>query len=151
MRQLAGGRAHRPDRHLVVHPLRSEQADGAELAAVEPVGRADERRVAEAGMRELDAEADERPALSERVAEEREQRRPLLERLEQWAVRREVLRSGLPEQVRGAADEEALLLRARGVRERRSQQLEKPALAVREPRLAKGLPQRARAERPPDG
>src|SRR5262249_6882329 len=42
-RELGGRTAHRPERLLVVHPDRTEQADGSECAVGETVGRADQR------------------------------------------------------------------------------------------------------------
>src|SRR5918994_6458866 len=72
-RQFTCGRPYGSDRHLVVHALRTEQADGAEAPVVEPVGGADQRGVPEPGMRELDTEADERAFPAERLAEQGEQ------------------------------------------------------------------------------
>ena len=87
-----GRRADGAERLLVVHAQRPEQADGAERLVREPVGRADERELAEAGRLELVADASERPAQAERLREHVEQRRALLERVDQAAVGADLLR-----------------------------------------------------------
>src|SRR5215216_4656353 len=139
MREVSRGGPHGPDRLLVVHPLRPEQADGTEAAVVEPVRRADEGGVPEPRVRQLDAEADERALLAERVAEQREE----------GPVRIEVLAPRLAQERCRAADEQALLFRACGVRESRAEQLQEAALALGEARVAERLAEAVRAERQP--
>ena len=61
-----GGGADGADRLVVVHPHRAEQADRAERARRQSVGRADEGDVVQAGV--IEPDADERPPDVERLA-----------------------------------------------------------------------------------
>ena len=91
--------------------VRADQADRAERAVRDPVGRADEREVVESRVRELVADPDERPARVERLGEHVEQRAAALEQVDQRAVRAELLVAHLVEQAGGAADVDPLLRR----------------------------------------
>ena len=70
-RQLGRGGPHRPDRLLVVHPQRPDQAHRPERAVREAVRRADERELVQRRIAELVADPDERPSRVERLAEQR--------------------------------------------------------------------------------
>ena len=96
----------------------------------EPVGRADEREVAQARLLELVADAGERPARVERLREHVEQRGALLERVDQAAVGADLLGAQLVEQPGGAADEEPPVLVGR-VLERAADREQERALARR--------------------
>src|SRR5690349_8757574 len=86
-RELARGRADRTERLLVIHPDRTDQADRAERTVHEAVARADERDLLERRVVQLVAEADERaPRLGGGVPEDVQERRALLDELEQVAV-----------------------------------------------------------------
>ena len=106
----------------------------------EPVRRADEREVAEPGLLELLADARERPARVEPLREHVEQRRPLLERLEQAAVRADLLGPHLVEQPGGAADVEPALLVGRLVERGADRRSGTPALARPRARLVEREP-----------
>src|SRR5205809_5393882 len=97
-RELVGSRAHRAKRFLVVHPERAEQADRAEGVIRVPVGGPDERKVVQPRRLELVADACELPFTAERAREHVEQRRTLLERVDQAAVRTDLLGPKLVEQ-----------------------------------------------------
>ena len=86
------------------------QADGAERSVREAVRGADERDVRELGVLELGADADERAPRVERPAQQLEQRRTMLEDLEQPPVRRELLLAHVVEEPGGAADVEPPLV-----------------------------------------
>src|ERR671930_1443063 len=108
--ELRGRAPHRPERLLVVHPHRPEQADRAERAVGNAVSGADEREALQVGMLELDADANERPARVERLAQDFEQRGALLEQLEHALVCLELVSARALQQPGGAADVEALAL-----------------------------------------
>src|SRR5512133_2428255 len=108
--KLRGGASHRAQRLLVVHSDGAEQADGPEGAVGEAVGRTDEREPLQVGMIEVDADPDERAARIDRLAEHLEQRRALLEQLEQPLVGVKLVPARAFEQSGGAADIEALPL-----------------------------------------
>src|SRR6476659_1400084 len=134
------------DRLVVVHPYRSEQAHGAEGPVREPVRGSDERDVRELGKLELRADTHERAAWIERPAEQREQRRPLLEDLEEPSVGLVLLVADLLEEPGRASDVQTLLV-LRGAAERRPQSGEKLALLWVELRIGKPVPHEAGADR----
>src|SRR5207253_3779112 len=92
---------------------------------------------------------DEGPLGIERVADDREQRRPPLERLEELLRRLPLLAARVSEQVRGPADEDAQLVRAEQVGERRLQRLEERALDRAETLVLEAAPQTRRPELEP--
>src|SRR3954447_10853304 len=99
-------------------------------------------------MLELGADADERTAGIERSAQELEQRRAVLEDLEQPPVRRELVLAHIVEKARGSADIEAPLVVGRA-REGGAQGAEELALLRRQPWVGEPLAQYGRAERQP--
>src|SRR6185503_13467252 len=102
-RELDRGAADSAQRLVVVHAHRAEQRDRAERPVREPVGGADEGHVVQSGMVELVADADERAPRLERLADQLQQRRALLERLEQPLARLELVPARLAEEAGGAA------------------------------------------------
>ena len=104
------GRPHRAERLLVVHPHRAEQGHGPERPGGQAVGGADERKVAQRRVVELGPDAHERPPGVERLADDLEQRRPLLQHLDQALVGVELLGPEILEQPRRPSDVEALFL-----------------------------------------
>src|SRR5204862_426938 len=109
------------------------------------VAGADERDLTQRGMLELMAHADEGPLRLRRRAEHVEHRSALHDELEEIAVRLELLRANVAEQIGGAADVEALL-GGNELGERRPQGSEKVVLTRREPRILETAAQERRAE-----
>src|SRR6185369_5371344 len=97
-------------------------------------------------MVELRADSHERPPRIERLAEHAEQRRPLLEHLEQPLVALELAAVEILEQARGPADVEALLLGGERFLEQRPQRGDEPGLAGAERGLVEPAAQPAAAE-----
>ena len=121
-------RSARPERLLVVHPHRPDEADGAERAVDEAVTRADERDLREGRVLELVAEAHEGTLRRLGCAEDVDQCRRGARRARtgcgtRRAPRRGPRRGGRPRRRRrGAA-------RRRRARERRAKRVEERALA----------------------
>src|SRR5579884_3573772 len=103
----------------------------------EPVGGADEREPLEPRLLELLPHARERPARVEALCEHVEERRALLERLEQAPVRADLLGPHLVEQP-GGADEELSVLVGR-LLEGAADRSEEGALARAQSRLVERL------------
>src|SRR6266540_5913791 len=140
-RQLVRGGPDRADRLVVVHTYRAQQRHGTQRPSGEAVGGADEREVVQRRVLQLGADADERPARVERLAQDLEQRCTLLEYLEQALVTLELLAPEILEQAGRAPDVEALLLGGERLGEERAQRLEKRSLARAERRLVEPPPQ----------
>src|SRR5262245_22217258 len=149
-RELERRRPHGTDRLFVVHPQRPQQADGAERACLQPVGRADVGDVVYGAAADLGPDANDGSAWSERLAEELEHGRPALEELQQALARLQLGPARLAQQARRAADVEAGRLLGREVEECRAQHLEKPPLPRTETLVGETPPQAARAETEPD-
>ena len=114
---------------------------------MEAVGRADERRALQAGMREPDAQPDERSLPAEGVAEQGEQGCALLERLEQGTVGRKVFTARFAEKMRRPPTPRCL--GAGRSDESRAQQLEEGPLPLGKAALGEGLAEPVGAERQP--
>ncbi len=97
-------------------------------------------------MVDLGADADERPARVERPAQDVEQRRALLEHLEQSLVALELLAPQVFEQACGTADVEALLLRRQRLVEERAQHGEEGSLVAAQRGLVEPAPQQMTPE-----
>src|SRR3954451_16035206 len=143
-RELVRSRADRAERLLVVHPQRAEQAHRAERLVREAVGRADERELVEARGLQLVAHARERAAQLERLREHVEQRGALIERVDEAAVRADLLRAEVVEEPGGAADVELALV-LDGF-EDAADRAEERALSRRELGRLERAPEQARAE-----
>ena len=111
----------------------------------EPVTRAHERDLVEGRVGELVAEADERTLGRARLPEHVEQVGPALDELEQAAVRVELLRPDLAEQVGGAADVQAPF-RGLELHERRPERVEERVLGGTETGILEAPPQHAGAQ-----
>src|SRR5690242_2981901 len=114
----------------------------------EAVRGADERDVRKLRMLELRSDPDERAARVERAAQELEERRAVLEDLEQPPVRRELVLAHLVEEPRCAADEQPPLVVGRA-RERSAERREELSLLAGQLGLREPLPEKRRTERQP--
>src|SRR3990172_5720205 len=128
-RELVRGPAHGVDRLHVVHARRAEQADRAEIAVLQAVGRTDERDSPEARLLDLGADPHERAFRAEARAHELEERGPLLELLEEALVTGQVAHRELVEEAGSAADVEVLLSRLQHLGEGRLERGEEGPLA----------------------
>src|SRR5215208_6911124 len=129
-RQLVRGGAYGPKRLLVVHPQRAEKTDGAEGLIRQPVCRTDECQLMEARGLELVADADERAPRVERLCQDVQESGALLERVHQAAVRPDLLRAEVVEEICRTADVQVPVFLGR-VLERRANRGEERALGRR--------------------
>src|SRR5439155_25930601 len=144
-RELVRGRANGANRLVVVHAYGTEQSDRPERAIREAIAGGDQRHVLERRVLELAADADDGALCVERLVHELEERRTLLERLEQAPVDAKLFRTHVLEQAGGAPDVEPLL-RPEQLRECRTQPSQELALARGEAGILEPPPEEVRPE-----
>src|SRR5688572_5951291 len=145
-RELERRSAHRPDRLLVVHPQRTDEADGAERGRADPVGRSDERDRVELRPGNLGPDVHDRTLRLERFRDQRENGSATLEKLDETHRRLDFLDPSTLDQPGRTADEDLGSRFATDVEERLPDEREESALARRQLRSLEAAAHRARSE-----